>query len=400
MAKKKLKNIPRTRGETHLAYITAAEDALLRARDKKKGVKKAKFSPEGIPVLGEGRGDQSVIDAQEKENIKQRDARQAKLDKGWTREWEGGGEGGGGREWLVAPKEKVSADTSETSETTTGGETTTTGGETTTTGGETTTSTTTATTTLPKYVAPKKKETPAAEARPAYSGPAYDPSESITPTGITLQPVQDAEFVENRLNELLDKDSPLFRQAAESKMRQMAGRGLGRNASMSNEAVWQAVMAVAGPIAEADARMLERHRTLNNTAYHQQMNTRLAGVIQKALTHIAGGYDIQAATMKDITDRWKAQVDADLKEYGVDVSAAVSKYGTDVGFAKTKYVADIQERLGLAGVKIGAAEILAGIEDNTESVTYIWDLIFGENMNVSDWLVKWKDHWEDEEEVA
>jgi len=95
MAKKKLKNIPRTRGETHLAYITAAEEALLRARDKKKGAKKAKFSPEGIPVLqnGEDRGDQRVIDAQEKENIKQRDARQAKLDAGWTREWEGGGVG-------------------------------------------------------------------------------------------------------------------------------------------------------------------------------------------------------------------------------------------------------------------------------------------------------------------
>ena len=54
MAKKKLKNIPRTRGKTHLAYITAAEEALLRARDKKRGAKKAKFSPEGIPVLDNG----------------------------------------------------------------------------------------------------------------------------------------------------------------------------------------------------------------------------------------------------------------------------------------------------------------------------------------------------------
>jgi len=142
--------------------------------------------------------------------------------------------------------------------------------------------------------------------------------------------------------------------------------------------------------------MLERHRTLNNTAYHQQMNTRLQGVIQKALTHIAGGYDIQAATMKDITDRWKAQLDADLKEYGVDVSAAVSKYGTDVGFEKTRYVADIQEKLGLAGIKIDAAEILAGIEDNTEATNYIWDLIFGENINPADWLKKWKDKWDQE----
>jgi len=244
------------------------------------------------------------------------------------------------------------------------------------------------------YKAPVKKTTPAAEARPTYQGPAYDPSESITPTGITLQAVQDEEFVENRLAELLNKDSPLFRQAAESKMRQMAGRGLGRNASMSNETVWQAVMAVAGPIAEADARMLERHRTLNNTAYHQQMNTRLAGVIQKALTHIAGGYDIQASTMKDITDRWKAQVDADLKEYGIDVSAAVSRYGTDVGFEKTKYVTDMTERMGLEGIKVSAAQILTGIEDNAEATAYIWDVIFGENLAPGPWLDKWKKKWE------
>ena len=200
------------------------------------------------------------------------------------------------------------------------------------------------------------------------------------------------------MNDLLDKNSPLFRNAAEARLRSMAGRGLGRNASMAQEEVMKAIFAVAGPIAEADARMLERHRTLNNTAYFQQMNTRLQGVIQKALTHIAGGYDIQAATMKDITDRWKAQLDSDLKEYGVDVSAAVSKYGTDVGFAKTKYVADIQERLGLAGVKVNAATILAGIEDNSEATSYIWDLIFGENINPSDWLEKWKDKWDTDEE--
>jgi len=394
MAKKKLKNIPRTRGETHLAYITAAEEALLRARDKKKGVKKKEFSPEGIPVLGEGRGDQSAIDAAEEENIRQRDARQAKLDAGWTREWEGGGAQGGGREWLVAPKTQVSADTTDTTDTGDDDVVVTEAAD----GDDDDTTTTTTTDTTTKYVAPVKKTTPAAEARPDYSGPAHDPDESITPTGITLQPVQNAEFVENRLNDLLDKNSPLFRNAAEARLRSMAGRGLGRNSSMAQEEVMKAIFAVAGPIAEADARMLERHRTLNNTAYFQQMNTRLAGVIQKALTHIAGGYDIQAATMKDITDKWKAQLDADLKEYGVDVSAAVSKYGTDVGFAKTKYVADIQEALGLKGVKINAAQILAGIEDNTESATYIWDLIFGENINISDWLVKWKDHWEDEEE--
>ena len=124
------------------------------------------------------------------------------------------------------------------------------------------------------------------------------------------------------------------------------------------------------------------------------MNTRLQGVIQKALTHIAGGYDIQAATMKDITDKWKAQLNADIKEYGIDVSAAITKYGTDVGFEKTKYLADIQEMLGLEGIKIGAAQILSNLEDNAQATAYIWNLIFGENISPGDWLEKWKKKWE------
>jgi hypothetical protein len=241
-----------------------------------------------------------------------------------------------------------------------------------------------------------KKTTPAAEPRPTYQGPAYDPNESITPVGITLKPVEDDEFVENRIANMLDKNSPLFRNASEARLRAMASSGLGRNSSMANEEVMRALFAVVGPIAEADARMLERHRTLNNTAYYQQMNTRLSGVIQKTLAHIAGGYDIQAATMKDITDRWRAQLDSDIKEYGIDVSAATQLYATDMGWKKTKYVTDMQERLGMEGIKISAAQILAGIEDNAEASAYIWRLIFGDNISPGDWVDKWKKKWESE----
>mgnify|MGYP005831018683 FL=1 len=166
---------------------------------------------------------------------------------------------------------------------------------------------------------------------------------------------------------------------------------------MANEEVMRAIFAVAGPIAEADARMLERHRTLNNTAYFQQMNTRLQGVIQKTLAHIAGGYDIQAATMKDITDRWRAQLNADIQQYGIDVSAATQKYATDIGWDKTKYVTDMQQRLGMQGIKISAAQILSGIEDNAQATAYIWNLIFGDNVALGDWLEKCKKKWGDED---
>jgi hypothetical protein len=246
------------------------------------------------------------------------------------------------------------------------------------------------------YEAPTKKETPAPEARPTYQGPAHDPNEDITPVGIELKKVEDDEFVENRIANMLDKNSPLFRSAAEARLRAMAGRGLGRNSSMAQEEVMRAIFAVAGPIAEADARMLERHRTLNNTAYFQQMNTRLQGVIQKTLAHIAGGYDIQAATMKDITDRWRAQLSADIQQYNIDVSSATSRYATAVGWDKAKYVADMQERLGMAGMKINAAQILSSIEDNAQATAYIWNLIFGDNISPGDWLEKWKQKWGDE----
>jgi len=287
-------------------------------------------------------------------------------------------------------------------------------------------------TTPKKYTPAVKPTTPPPEARPVYEGPAYDPNESIIPTSVTLQTVQDDEFVENRITDLLDTNNPMFRNATEARLRAMAGRGLGRNTSMAQEEVMRALFAVAGPIAEADARMLERHRALNNTAYFKQMNTRLLGVINKAVAHIAGGYQIQAETMKDITNRWKAQLAADLKEYGVDseaalkeyeidvgasvkqygidVAGAVSTYGselaaatsiyaTDVGYEKTKYVTDMQQMLGLQGVKINAATILSGIEDNAQATAYIWNLIFGENISPGDWLDKWKKMWEDEEET-
>ena len=244
---------------------------------------------------------------------------------------------------------------------------------------------------------PKKKisEThPPPKETPKFRGPAHDPDESITPKHITLDPVKDEEFVENRIASMLDKNSPLFRQAAESSLRQQAGRGLGRNTSMAQEEVMRAVMAVAGPIAEADSRMLERHRELNNKAYHQEMNTRLQGVIQKTLQHIAGGYQIQAAEIDNIRKIWEAQLNADLKEYGIDVQAASSKYSVDVGFEKTRYVTDMQERLGMEGVKVNAANILSGIEDNAEATSFIWDLIFGDNKSPGDWIEKWKGGWD------
>ena len=132
------------------------------------------------------------------------------------------------------------------------------------------------------------------------------------------------------------------------------------------------------------------------------MKTRLQGAIQETLSHIAGGYQIQATLINDITNRWKSQLLADVQTYGVDVSqatkvygvdvgAATKIYGTDVAFQSSKYVADIQKFLGMEGLKVKFAEIFANIEDNAEAAAFIWDMVFGDNnLNPSEWITKWK----------
>ena len=267
--------------------------------------------------------------------------------------------------------------------------------------------------TAPTYTKTTELNIPAEPTEKAkYEGPAYDPNKSIIPTNIKLLPVSDDEYVETRIRDLLDKNNPLFREAAEARVRAMAGRGLGRNASMGQEEVMRALFSVAGPIAEADARMLERHRTLQNTAYYEDMNTRLKGVIQETLSHIAGGYQIQAANIADITNRWKTKVAAELQRYGIDTDAELKeygidmqKYGIDIGLDKAKYVADLQFELGkmgidvqLQGLKIDAAKVLSTISDNAEASAFIWDMIFGENLPPSEWIDKWKDMWDNQDD--
>jgi hypothetical protein len=252
---------------------------------------------------------------------------------------------------------------------------------------------------LPPYVPPDKPVTPPRGADPEYEGPEYQDWRTYDPipVGMTLKEVQDDELVENRITSLLDKDSALFRGAAELIMRRNAGRGLGRNASMANEEIMSAIFKVAQPIAMADALMLERHRTLHNTAYYQQMNTRLQGAIQEALSHIAGGYQIQATKINDITNRWKAQLAADIQAYGIDVGAAAKIYGIDVGAATSMYTTDVQKWLGMEGLKVKMADILSGIEDNAEATAFLWDMVFGDNaLNPSEWITKWKETYGDD----
>ena len=132
-----------------------------------------------------------------------------------------------GHSWKKATSTTTSTSTSTSTRTSTGTKTPTTTAK---------SPTFTKTSTAPTFTKTTKLDIPDEPTEKAtYGGPKYDPNKSIIPTNIKLLPVSDDEFVENRIRDLLDKNNPLFREAAEARVRAMAGRGLGRNASMGQE---------------------------------------------------------------------------------------------------------------------------------------------------------------------
>ena len=220
------------------------------------------------------------------------------------------------------------------------------------------------------------------EERPDYEGPEYYDPRTFDPTPgyMKLREINDEDYLSNRIASLLRQDGKLFRMFSESAARKFGNRGPRAQEMMMGE-----IMKVAKSIGEAEALMLERDRTLHNTAYYKQMDIRMQGAMQQALSHIAGGYQIQATIINDITNQWKAQLAADTQVYGIDVSSATSIYATK-----------IQEALGLKGLDVKMAEVLSNIEDNAEATAFLWDMVYGDNdLNPSEWLKKWKEKYGD-----
>lgn len=132
----------------------------------------------------------------------------------------------------------------------------------------------------------------------------------------------ESQVVEERVKNLVDQNSPLFRAAAGQAFRQLAARGLS-NSSLAQQAVMDAVMAVAIPIATADAETFKQQSVLNqgfsnefraaqNAAYYAQQQQKLDGIIRETLAHISGQYNVETAA-----------ISAEAAMYGYDIQAAI-----------------------------------------------------------------------------
>ena len=103
----------------------------------------------------------------------------------------------------------------------------------------------------------------------------------------------ESEIVQERIKDLINTNSPLFKAATTKALQSMNASGLA-NSSMAQEAVMNSILAVAIPIAQADAQTFTEQRMANqnasntfkaqqNQAYYQAFVTRLNGQIQETL---------------------------------------------------------------------------------------------------------------------
>lgn len=168
-----------------------------------------------------------------------------------------------------------------------------------------------------------------------------------------------SQVIEERVKNLVDTNSPLFRAAAGQAYRQLASRGLA-NSSLANQAVMDAVLSVAVPIASADAETFKQQSVLNqgfsnefraaqNAAYYNQESQKLDGIIREVLANISGEYSVKTA-----------QISAEASMYATDVSAAIAS----------------EEN------RIKAAEVIANQQTATGAKTTA-DLIYNKTPNVN-----------------
>ena len=167
----------------------------------------------------------------------------------------------------------------------------------------TTTTTTAPTTTEPTVTQPTSggPTTTATTGGPTSTlniDPGGDSSPIIAPlmSAVIIEGAE-SEIVQERIKDLINTNSPLFKAATTKALQSMNASGL-VNSSMAQEAVMSSIMAVAIPIAQADAATFTEQRMANqnasnafkaqqNAAYYQAFVTRLNGQINQTLRNLS-----------------------------------------------------------------------------------------------------------------
>ncbi len=186
--------------------------------------------------------------------------------------------------------------------------------------------------------------TTGSDADPAHGGSGYttggDPGGARTTTtdSVVKSPVQPMQLatltdemdLSNKLKEIIDTNSPLFKAAQTKALQAMQSRGL-VNSSLAQEAVMQSILNVALPIAQQEVQSLQQNLYYNtdwankdkqqaNEFYQNKILTRLQGKINFQLQEMVQSYAAWGKYGDWITqiittqgadqDAWKRMLDA------------------------------------------------------------------------------------------
>ena len=107
----------------------------------------------------------------------------------------------------------------------------------------------------------------------------------------------------NKLTEIINMDSPLFKAAATKALQVMQKRGI-VNSSLANEAVMNAILDVAMPIAQAEVQALQQNLYYNTDWTNQQKANANKYFYERMLTKMKSALDFQLQKMVQSFGAW------------------------------------------------------------------------------------------------
>jgi len=151
-----------------------------------------------------------------------------------------------------------------------------------------------------------------------------------------IQPMQMAELTDemdltNKLREIINKDSPLFKAAATRAMQAMQRRGI-VNSTLAQESVMNAIMNVALPIAKYEVDQLVTNLYYNTDWTNKQKMQANEFAYNKMLTQLQGqiNYTLQQLVGSQKESLQKNQIKADLwSTYGNWITTMATTPGAD-----------------------------------------------------------------------
>ena len=124
----------------------------------------------------------------------------------------------------------------------------------------------------------------------------------------------------NKLKEIIDMNTPLFKSAQTKAMQAMQARGI-LNSSLANEAVMNSILNVALPIAQSEVQALQQNLYYNTDWTNKDKQMANDYVYNRMLTKLQGAINIQLQEMVQSYAAWG--------KYGDWISNIITQEGAD-----------------------------------------------------------------------